>query len=69
MPQVKSQDSFVHQAKHLMWIENLLEHDVGGNEEYNKDYSAQWLALYYMMGHPLLNLRIWNPDSAAFRFC
>jgi hypothetical protein len=44
-----------------MWIESLLEHVAGGNEECNKDDSAQWLAFISVkntMGHLLLFLRI-----------
>jgi hypothetical protein len=43
---VKSQDSFIHQAKRLSWIESLLEHVADDNEECNKDDSVQWLAFY-----------------------
>ena len=46
VPQVKSQDSFMLQAKRLSWIETLLEHIAAGNEECNKEDSAQWLAYY-----------------------
>jgi hypothetical protein len=33
VPQVKSQDSFMLQAKRISWIETLLEHIAAGNED------------------------------------
>ena len=46
IPQVKRQGSFMVQAKRLSWIEALLDHVAGGNDECNRDDSAQWLGYY-----------------------
>ncbi len=46
IPQVKSQDSFMRQAKRLHWIDEMLSHISSGSEENNLEDSAQWLTHY-----------------------
>ncbi len=46
IPQVKSQDSFILQAKRLHWIDEMLSHISSGSAENNAEDSAQWLTNY-----------------------
>jgi len=50
VPQVRNHDSFMKQAKKLHWVESLLEH-LAGDNECDKEDSAQWLSFYLGKKH------------------